>query len=177
MSNETVTMAEMVYRAISYRNQMGALKATRFLPGTMLLPGLAAMQKQCDGVEWVLTAIASWCVYGESGKSERDLRFDGEGKCPGEYRWLIEHWPSLRELQYFELHRYGLRGAELCVRGGVDDFSDDSLTLHPIQRWEDAQIPWSDDDPLCVWAERLDDRWALMLPREFYDLFPSIAMC
>ncbi len=143
---------------------------TRFMPGTALSPALAAMVKQCDGVFWMLTAIASWVTCGtvDGGDGE----FDDAGMNPGAYRRLLQRWPGLREsMQMFDLRRYGQRGAELCVHGGADLTADDSNTAHPIQRWCYAQIPWSDDDAFRVWASRqpfADGRsvWVLMLPRE-----------
>ncbi len=144
---------------------------TPFLPGTVLTPALAVMVKQCDGIFWMLTAIASWVTCGTADGG--DGQFDDDGMNPGEYRRLVERWPDLREfMQQFDLRRYGQRGAELCVRGGADLTTDESNTLYPIQRWGYAQIPWSDDEPFRVWATRQalsNGRtvWVLILPREY----------
>jgi hypothetical protein len=144
---------------------------TRFLPGTVLSPGLAVMVKQCNGVFWMLTAIASWVTTGTEQRC--DEGFDSDGMNAGAYQLLLERWPGLREsMQMFDLRRHGKRGAELCVRGDFDLTEDDSLTLHPIQRWGYAQIPWSDDEPFRVWASRQaisNGRtvWVLMLPQEY----------
>lgn len=167
----TLTMAEMIDRAISDGDALGELTYTRFLPGTVLSPGLAAMLKQGDGVYWMLSAIASWVTCGASDGG--DGQFDDDGMNPGVYRRLIQRWPDLQEsMQMFDLRRHGQRGAELCVRGGADLTEDDSNTLHPIQRWVFAQIPWSDDEPFRVWAGRQQMPggravWVLMLPREY----------
>ncbi len=143
---------------------------SRFMPGTALSPALAQMVKRCDGVFWMLTAIASWVTVG--GRDIGNGQFDENGMNPGTYRRLLDRWSNtLQHMQLFELRRYGDRGAELCIRGGADATDDDSETLHPIQRWGYAQIPWSDDEPFRVWAgsQLINDRavWVLMLPREY----------
>jgi len=165
------TLEAAIDRAMSEAEGERELRYTRFIPGTALTPGLAAMVKQCDGVFWMLTAIASW--VGVGGRDDGNGEFDDAGMNPGAYRCLLQRWPDLREsMQMFDLRRYGQRGAELCVHGGADLTEDDSLTLHPIQRWGYAQIPWSDDEPFRVWASRqqlANGRavWVLMLPREY----------
>ena len=170
MATATVTMAEMIDRAMNDGNGSGELTFTRFMPGTVLSPGLAVMVKQGDGVFWMLTAIASWVTCGANGGDSDG--FDANGMNATAYRRLIERWADVREsMQLFELRRHGSRGAELCVRGGADETEDDSLTLHPIQRWVYAEIPWSDDEPLQVWAsrQRIDSGrsvWLLMLSCE-----------
>ncbi len=167
----TTTLEGLIDRALADDDSGEEVTFTRFIPGTVLSPGLAAMVKQGDGVFWMLTAIASWVTCGAADGG--DGQFDDEGMNPGAYRRLVERWPDLREfMQQFDLRRHGQRGAYLCVRGGADLTEDDSLTLHPIQRWSYAQIPWSDDEPFRVWASRQalsDDRavWVLMLPREY----------
>ncbi len=166
----TTTMAEMIDRAMNDGDALGELSYTRFLPGTVLSPALAAMVKQTDGVFWMLTAVASWVFAG--GRDDGDGQFDPDGMNHGTYRRLISRWPnSLQHMQHFELRRRGNRGAELCVCGGADATEDDSLTLYPIQRWGYAQIPWSDEVPFRVWAGRHlmngRDVWVLMLPREY----------
>lgn len=171
MQTATTTMAAMIDRAISAGDELAELTFTRFIPGTVLSPALAAMLKQGDGVFWMLTAIASWVTCGAADGG--DGQFDDLGMNPGQYRRLIKRWADMREsMQMFDLRRHGKRGAELCVHGGADETHDDSLTLHPIQRWVYAEIPWSDDEPLRVWAsrQRMDsgrDVWVLMLPREY----------
>ncbi len=166
----TTTLDAVIDRAMSDDKGGQQLTFARFLPGTALSPALAAMVKQCDGVFWMLTAIASWVTTGTEQKC--DEGFDSDGMNAGAYQLLLERWPDLREsMQMFDLRRHGKRGAELCVRGGADLTEDDSLTLHPIQRWSYAQIPWSDDEPFRVWVSRQaisDGRavWVLMLPQE-----------
>jgi hypothetical protein len=167
----TTTLEALIDRAMIDTAGSHEVTFTRFIPGTALSPALAAMVKQCDGVFWMLTAIASWVTCGAADGG--DGTFDESGMNHGSYRHLIERWADLREsMQMFELRRYGNRGAELCVRGGADLAEDDSETLYPIQRWAYAQIGWSDDEPFRVWAGRqqLDDGravWVLMLPREY----------
>lgn len=170
MATATMTMDEMIDRAMQNGDVQGDVTFTRFIPGTVLSPALAAMLKQGDGVFWMLTAIASWVTCGAAGTGGEG--FDDDGMNPSAYRRLIERWADMREcMQMFDLRRHGRHGAELCVRGGADDTADDSLTLHPIQRWAYAQIPWSDDEPLRVWASRQRMQggravWVLMLPCE-----------
>lgn len=165
------TLEHVIDQAMADDASGGQVTFTRFLPGTALSPALAAMVKQCDGVFWMLTAIATWVTCGTA--DDGDGQFDDAGMNSGAYRHLLERWPDLRaSMQMFDLHRHGSRGAELCVHGGADLATDDSETLHPIQRWCYAQIPWSDDEPLRVWASRqqlADGRavWVLMLPREY----------
>lgn len=171
METVAVTMAEMTDRAMDDGDAAGELTYTRFLPGTALTPALVAMLKQGNGFFWMLTAIASWVTCGVDGATSDE--FDEHGMNPGAYRRLVERWPNLREwMQQFELRRHGRGGAELCVRGGADATQDDSLTLHPIQRWSYAEIPWTDDEPFRVWAGRQHlpngrTVWVLMLPREY----------
>jgi hypothetical protein len=171
MATATRTINEMVDQAMRAGEGLGDPKFTRFIPGTVLSPALAAMLEQGDGVFWMLTAIASWVTCG--GEHGGSAGFDDDGMNQGEYRLLLHRWADMREsMQCFELRRHGPRGAELCVRGGADETEDDSLTLHPIQRWCYAEIPWSDDRPLQVWAARQllpGGRlvWLLMLPREY----------
>jgi hypothetical protein len=164
------TLEDVIDKAMAEEVGVAEVTFTRFLPGTALSPALAAMVKQCDGVFWMLTAIASWVTCGtvDGGDGE----FDDAGMNPGVYHRLLQRWPnSLQHMQMFRLRRYGRRGAELCAHGGADLTEDDSETLHPIQRWSYAEIPWSDDEPFCVWASRhlVDGRpvWVLMLPREY----------
>ena len=166
----TMTMAEMIERAMSDGDSGEEPTYSRFLPGTVLSPALNSMVKQTDGVFWMLTAVASWVWCGNSGSG--DDGFSEDGMNEGTYRRLIERWADMREsMQCFDLRRHGARGAELCVCGGADGTEDDSLTLHPIQRWVYAEMPWSDDEPLRVWAGRSivngRDVWVLMLPREY----------
>jgi hypothetical protein len=167
------TLEAVIDRAMGEDAGEDQVTFTRFLPGTALSPALAAMVKQCDGVFWMLTAIASWVGVADHDDGDGDGEFDDAGMNPGVYRRLLQRWPDLREsMQMFELSRRGPGGAELCVHGGADLTEDDSLTLHSIQRWGYAQIPWSDDEPFRVWASRqqLDKNlavWVLMLPREY----------
>ena len=167
----TTTLEQVIDRAMSDDGAGQTVTFARFLPGTVLSPALAGMVKQCDGVFWMLTAIASWVTCGASDGGNG--QFDDDGMNPGVYRRLIQRWPDLQEsMQMFDLRRHGQRGAELCVRGGADLTEDDSNALHPIQRWVFAQIPWSDDEPFRVWASRQQlpngrDGWLLMLPREY----------
>jgi hypothetical protein len=166
----TTTLEGLIDRALADDASGEEVTFTRFIPGTVLSPGLAVMVKQGDGVFWILTAIASWvtCAAADGG----DGQFDDDGMNPGAYRSLMQRWPDLRGfMQMFDLRRYGRGGAELCVRGGADLTADESNTLYPIQRWSYAQIPWSDDELFRVWASRqqlADGRavWVLMLPRE-----------
>jgi hypothetical protein len=175
MATATLTMAEMIDRAINDGDAFGEVTYTPFIHGTVLSPGLAAMIKQRDGVFWMLTAIASWVIPSwvlVPGAEINDDGFDEDGMNEPAYRRLIERWADMREsMQCFDLRRHGPRGAELCVRGGTNGTEDDSLTLHPIQRWVYAEMPWSDDEPLRVWAGRSivngRDVWVLMLPREY----------
>lgn len=171
MATATLTMAEVIEQAINDGDASSEFTFMRFMPGTALSPALAAMLRQQEQVFWMLTAIASWVTCGADGAVID--QFDSDGMNPGAYRRLIERWADMREaMQCFELRRYGRRGAELSVCGGADETQDDSLTLHPIQRWGYAQIPWNDDEPLRVWAGRQlfsGGRlvWVLMLPREY----------
>lgn len=171
MATATLTMDEMIDRAMHSGDTQGDAQFSRFIPGTVLSPALSAMVEQGNGVFWMLTAIASWVTCG--GIDGGSDGFDADGMNVGVYRRLVERWADMREsMQCFDLRRHGRCGAELCVRGGADDTDDDSLTLHPIQRWAYAQIPWSDNEPLRVWAARQllpGGRlvWLLMLPREY----------
>jgi hypothetical protein len=143
----------------------------RFIPGSALSPALAAMVKQCDGVFWMLTAIASWVTCGANDNGPE--MFDENGMNLGEYVRLLRRWPCLRDsMQMFELRRNGQAGAELCIAGGADLEQDDSLSFYAIQRWSYAQIPWTDAKPFRVWAARQitqsgRDVWLLMLPSEY----------
>ena len=175
MTTATMTMAEMIERAMNDGDPSGELEYTPFIHGTVLSPGLTAMIKQPADVFWMLTAIASWVIPSwvfVPGSVIDDDGFDDDGMNEPAYRRLIERWADMREsMQCFDLRRHGARGAELCVCGGADGTEDDSLTLHPIQRWVYAEMPWSDDEPLRVWAGRSivngRDVWVLMLPREY----------
>jgi hypothetical protein len=162
------TLEQVIDRAMGDEPADGEVKFARFIPGTALSPALAAMVKQCDEVFWMLTAVASWVTCGAADGG--DGRFDDDGMNPGAYAELIQRWPDLQHMQMFDLRRHGEHGAILCVHGGADLTTDDSRTLHPIQRWSYAQIPWSDVEPFRVWASRhlVDGRamWVLMLPRE-----------
>jgi hypothetical protein len=164
------TLEAVIDRAMAEDAGGEEVTFARFLPGTVLSPALAAMVKQCDGVFWMLTAIASWVTCGAAEGADGDS--DDGCMNPGMYRSVLHRWPHVREsMQMFELRRHRQTGAELCVRGGADLTADDSETLYPIQRWQYAQIPWSDDPPFCVWASRQQLHsgravWLLMLPRE-----------
>ena len=163
------TIGDMVGEAMDTASG-GELVYTRFQPGTVLTPGTAALLRQGEEFFWILTAVASWVTCGTTMANGDG--FDEEGMAAGDYTRLICRWHSMRHwMQHFELRRHGARGAELCVRGGADATEDDSETLHPIQRWIDAEIPWSDDAPLAVWAGRQElpngkSVWVLMLPSE-----------
>ena len=66
MSIGLPTMAEMIDRAINEGELMTEVTYTRFIPGTVLSPALAAMVNHDCGVFWMLTAIASWVTCGGS---------------------------------------------------------------------------------------------------------------
>lgn len=167
----TTTLEALVDTAISEAAGGDDPAFARFIPGTLLSPGLVALVHRNDGFFWMVSAVASWVMTGADEKCAEG--FDDAGINAGAYQLILDRWCDLREsMQMFDMRRHGSRGAELCVRGGADLTDDDSNTLHPIQRWSYAQIPWSDDEPFRVWACRqllADGRavWVLMLPREY----------
>ena len=138
------------------------------------------MHQQQEGVLWITTAIASQLTWDFPPVIlPGEVYSDGFDECrmlEARYLALKERWPCLAEhMQHFEFRPRGSHGAELCIAGGVYADEDDSLTMYPIQRWSHAEIPWSDDKPLRVYAvqtemndgSNCDSVWVLMLASEY----------
>ncbi len=114
------------------------------------------------GTTWLVQAVASWVGLPISNDED-----DKHGLFHSRYKNLLVKWSSLWTRQHFVLRRNG-RGADLLVRGGHDDTNDDTLTLHLIQNFSFADVPWGADDQIEIVAamQSPSDAWVLFLPSE-----------
>jgi hypothetical protein len=112
---------------------------------------------------WLVQAVACWV-----GIEHHEDDQDEAGFFHSRYRELLRRWPSLSAVQTFVLQRRG-NGANLFVRGGFNVTEDESLTLHLIQEFSYADVPWGDQDQIEIMAtmEPPSDAWVLFLPSEY----------
>jgi hypothetical protein len=112
---------------------------------------------------WLVQAVAVWV-----GIEHHDDDQDEPGLFHSRYRQLLRQWPSLSRYQTFVLQRHG-RGANLFARGGFNETEDETLTLHLIQEFSYADVPWGDHDQIEIMAtmEPPSDAWVLFTPSEY----------
>jgi hypothetical protein len=96
------------------------------------------------GIDWLLTAIASWLVCSDDDALQTD-GFDESGFNQFAYRKTVSKWSSMNAIRIFTLRKWSRRGAELCIRGGwstIASGEDDSSRVYPIQQFVYAGFPW-----------------------------------
>jgi hypothetical protein len=128
--------------------QGNPIRISCFIHGTHLSPGMRSIMRQADeagaGIDWLLTAIASWLVCSGDDVSARD-GFDESGFNQFAYQKTVSKWPSMDLIRIFTLRQWSRRGAELCIRGGWSTLAsgeDDSSCMYPIQQFVYADFPW-----------------------------------